>query len=614
MKLVSRDEAGRLSLKALRERADGTVLVLDTTTGAGKTHVTSEYIAQESRSGRRFCVSLTNHKLQSEIEKRFANTHGVEVRYHRGPTSEVKGKAQCHPKKLPMARLAAESGLNVRQAVCKSCPYRKRCGVLAELREAEKSDSVISLCPREMVPAVVRGKKLSREDAELTGSAFGAAATLVVDEEVAPFVHEHISTADLAAAHDLSYLSDQARGVFQGLIEARRRGLGNSGLNVRAFDPQTPRVDPGKEEIAMAHEPTRRALHVFKWLLLGYGPKGTFGPLGRDGKLPATGMSPVLTHLCTHGGIVLSATPNVDMWEAMKAEGVKVEHVRLDVEDAQPTTRVWLKRSQSTKGHLVPKTGATSEWEALYERMFHPDHDFDTLLRGAPAGKRLLLITHKAIADDLAAQKDGLLFGFRRLLPSLEEVDVAYYKGLAGLDKWRDYDMCITLGDFWPSHGEQLDLARLTGHALDSEAHIASCRSYGQGELIQAHGRLRAPSRSKPLWLGHVGNHEPGWAGRDVVNKTMGSGRKKTQDTPSALEVSAVVTALGGPTKAAELSGRSRSLISSCCSGARSMKRDVYERLQTALRNEMAGLARAVDQGVVRRLSSRPPPPPARVA
>jgi hypothetical protein len=108
-----------------------------------------------------------------------------------------------------------------------------------------------------------------------------------------------------------------------------------------------------------------------------------------------------------------------------------------------------------------------------------------------------------------------------RLQPILARLpgtlELAHYGDLRGLDRWKDADALVTLGDPVQNLGAVRHDAMFIGLPDPDE------RVHGltRAELEQAHGRLRTVHRTKPARSLHIGRVLPGgWHGAKIMGRS----------------------------------------------------------------------------------------------
>lgn len=164
---------------------------------------------------------------------------------------------------------------------------------------------------------------------------------------------------------------------------------------------------------------------------------------------------------------------------------------------------------------------------------------------------------------------------------------LGHYGGLRGLDNAMRADAFITLGDPWPNLGEVANEVAFVGLSLPFEARArALCRA----ELEQAHGRARAPERTTPCRMLHVGNVVPGgrpWTSPDVHVLEVPPSSSVAPHDPSAARVDAIqIRQLLGLTvdQLADRIGIPPAILTGYESGLAAMPAPVYASISSLLK------------------------------
>lgn len=219
---------------------------------------------------------------------------------------------------------------------------------------------------------------------------------------------------------------------------------------------------------------------------------------GADGCLVVRGLTAAARDLQAHGGVVTDATPRD--WELV-ALHPRPDVLRLDVPDRSVSERTIVYRDTSRK-RLCGPDGAVA-WDLV-------DNAIRDCLSRCRPGDRVLFVTYKAIADGLRAG----------VLPVEWPVwDVAHYGAVRGSNAWETWEVCATIGDDRANVGAaQADLfacadrCGLSPSAIPPEFVDRALRDAAEGGLLQAHARLRDPSRTTPARHYHYGTLVPlGW-------------------------------------------------------------------------------------------------------
>lgn len=181
--------------------------------------------------------------------------------------------------------------------------------------------------------------------------------------------------------------------------------------------------------------------------------------------------------------------------------------------------------------------------------------------------KRCLVVTFKAAEELLASDPEA------QAILARAGGELGHYGGLRGLDRWKAFDACLTLGDPRPNLGDvQREVAILgQGDASTRLDELAAA------ELEQAFGRLRLVHRApdRPALLVHVGMVVPrGW--HEPVE------RRRAGDEGDREGLRRAVDGAGGPTLAAGLLGVTPGHLRRWLNGARAPPEDAARRLNDA--------------------------------
>ncbi|WP_438017879.1 bifunctional DNA primase/polymerase [Sorangium sp. So ce315] len=160
--------------------------------------------------------------------------------------------------------------------------------------------------------------------------------------------------------------------------------------------------------------------------------------------------------------------------------------------------------------------------------------------------------------------------------------DFGHYFGVRGIDRWRDVDAVVVLGD---AYGQLKD-AEYLGSYLDLPDWPAWYRSEAAGEADQCLGRLRTIRRTRPALLVAVGSILPAdWRDQrvEVIDVEL-RGRPAARGVLGLDELGQLVNAAGGVSRAARLLRCDRSTMKRYLSGERTMPPEQVERLTEATR------------------------------
>ena len=249
--------------------------------------------------------------------------------------------------------------------------------------------------------------------------------------------------------------------------------------------------------------------------------------------------------------VVLDAAPDVPVLSAAASYDLTDRVVSVQARDGAPVTRTLLHWSQGSRralfdggvqvGRFATALRAALAWaredpacralglitmkplRVLLEHALRPE---DTAVR---AEARKLGLSAEVLAEG-AAQLGALA----RAWPGT--IVLGHYGAVRGLDSWKGCDALVTIGDPWPNVGDvRNDAAYLA--LRDTEQRAAWLAA---AELEQAHGRLRAPHRTRPgraLHVGRVAPGGPGWG--QAERRRLADGRPKNDAAASVEQLRA---------------------------------------------------------------------------
>jgi hypothetical protein len=293
--------------------------------------------------------------------------------------------------------------------------------------------------------------------------------------------------------------------------------------------------------------------------------------------------------------VVLDATPDVPVLEKVVGYSLAGRVHRFYAGDGAPIRRTLLRWAAGARRHLMP--GGRLALERLVPAV-------RAVVRWAledPDARTLGLITHRpialAIAHALAPNDSRPVDQWKRARRSLGELAAAraqlapvlaewggvillgHYGAVRGLDYMRDADCLATLGDPWSQLGDVREGSFYLGLGEDWERRY---EALARGELEQAHGRIRAPHRTRPGRALHMGNvlpSGPGWDG-GVEFRRLEAGRPKNEADGGAEDLRAWMLASGLSIRAAAAElGVSHTAVRRYLAGERGLSATVVSRL-----------------------------------
>jgi hypothetical protein len=565
---LSLTEVEEALLQALHqaERVDG-ITALETAPGAGKTRAVLRYAHHPLAGITALCTHT--HQLNRELQQK-AQTLSLGVRRLFSPTSkdglkDERGERVCKTNYLVVQAEydAGRSG----PSICAQCIFAKTCNarlgsegtIGAQLVLSTQSNPRTEEAARFIVdeaPKLLTLRDTSERDledcAKLCDSIHYTQRKIAA--EAAKSVLSWMSAGGAPEANPIHEIREKILEVIEGKDEVKPAGL---------YDPQHPERKTQAQRDAGAWRAAR-------WLFaLSLSNAQPFVQTKRKGKIQEniatfaekSRIAKTLSELPR--AVILDATMSAHSLALLeKITGKKMHRVAFDVKDSATIERTWQPYASGARRYLTAhgKPLFTEPLQQLITRS-------RKWLSKHTRVKKLLVVSHKPIAAafslawsdllqlppdlalvtywrDLFATEDlatkALQTATLALLPMLSqlrerggELGVAWYGALRGLDQWKDFDGCITLGDPYPDlDAFQRERALLRdGRAPTQEQEEEDWQAYLEecaAELAQAHGRLRAPSRQTEASLLHLGGILPkGWKPSQTLLDYQPVGRPK---------------------------------------------------------------------------------------
>ena len=564
---VSLDELAATIRQELHLWETPQLKVIVTPCGAGKTHTMAHEIVQMQLYG----WLHPTHKQGDDVHRILAQY----VTRRRGITAPCP--MPCHYKTLVRELQAA--GRAARD-ICGHCDRRRGC--LA--RQTKDGTGIAELAPHAMVEAV--------------RSSIGEGELMIFDEEPELTTAVCITRAEIAKALTHMHIYERPE-LWRSLLRFAAHQLDGGSLSdfreaYFDFDPEswigepkekTSPVVEAAEHAApycgltpqeldqMSNDDRTAALHTERIV-------GALYQAAKDGwevtplGIRARSVSPQLLDLATHGGIVLTATPRREAFEAVVRQvnpTSVVQWVELRAADADLTHRTMLYAADMNRGQLAPRGGEVA-WQRI-ER--HLSAVIKRLDETAPKHWEGLLVMAKALIDSVERAPRSVQKLIRRFTHR------AHYGALRGLNTYKRCDVFVTFGDWYHYKPEVEHEAAFL--ALDPHD---SMRERFAAELDQVHGRARNPRREKPVWHLRVGAVPPrSWRSDDGVEFVeLALGRPAVpRDHEASREVGFLVDRLGSIRKAQRATGFSKSAIHRWASGKRTPPPKGLEALRAAV-------------------------------
>ena len=580
VKVVTLDEVGTEIARVIKAWTPGKLVVLIVTVGGGKT-LASILALVEKGSG---IYSAPTHRLADEVEEAFMRK-GAAVQRRRGVLRAVDGAGVPLCSRYPVAAEIQKSGGSVPMLLCARCPEKAGC----KARVPKGGDGGVAIVPHAMLPAarknrpklvtIIDESPALMEEVELSRAQL-MEAKLLLDGEFLFETFEPgytkamqvligvllamkggtVSPVDAASAYTysaegrlaldtaLNHLArplisgDQPKvdGVLNHVLALVKEYAKASTEGVRAASTGKPLADADTNDSEVIR--VSRGLKLLK-PLRGFAKRvvdeGLTAFRWREGKLVIKVRSTVADDIASHGGILLDATPDLAELRALRPD---LEVVHLSVADGALVRRQAIYKARASRKQLLRNRKPV--WELVTPWLK------EALDRARQAGvTRLLLVTYLPIAQGLESGTGPCAAAIQAWKNEGRELGIGHYGGLLGLNQWKNFDGCATIGDPWGSK----PVVEERAEELGEDPEVAQ-RTFAARELEQAHGRLRAPTRSAPAHLWHFGTVAPlGWTETSAEVVTTKAGRTATGRATEATEITALVGTLGGAKVAGEL-------------------------------------------------------------
>jgi hypothetical protein len=592
------DNAQAVMLRELYEVFErGGLLVVRVPTGAGKTEAIVRVASAYPGS---LVIVAPTTALATEIHER-CGRRGVRSMRHRGLLSlDQTPSERCAYEGA--TRAMQEAGLAVGANICRRCDRNASCGAgrpvgkgevhvgthaLAEtlvwnrIRKGESAPLIIDEMPRLFEVVEVTDELLVRAEDALRRGCLGESHPL--DTYFARVVRAWLALLRLfrqTASGDAAWaaLSESERrvlGVFAGMgpqpfcdsgvhggvrrnfFEIVRDALG------RDYPCQLgPRLDQSRSfSGAPFGGDAREDARAITAVMATFGSRAV--PTISAGTVWAAIESSVALAIRASSSIaVVSATPDLD---ALRAVTNDLRLVDIGVVQSATVTRVVVYAADGSRRKLAAGEGTArlGRWVGdAMERIV------------AWGGQSVLFGVAKPLIDVVRRAAEH---GSHSSVTSL---DVIHFGASRGIDKWKDYDAFVSLGDDWPNVG----MSRIEANALGVDPAERQRRSV-RDELEQFHGRARDPVRSKPALHLHYGAVAPGgWTWGNAQVDRVEFGRPALEVVEAVLvDLRQFVAVCGGVGEAARRLSVAERSLRRYLAGERGVPADVVARLRAAL-------------------------------
>lgn len=545
--LVAPAEAARRIRTALESCATpGTISLIRSTTGSGKTTQVSDFVVKR-RSG---LIFVPMHKLGDDYDDRFTKADLFAER-RKGVLAVRPGISPC-----THARAAERLGelCIPARSMCGFCERREGCPVFEDNGRVVKGD--LSIGVHQLLPSTIFHC--------MTGKAgYCVRPLVVVDEPPSPMVTVQWHAVRLEDNALPTEIETAYRRVMPGITSglfALRKGGGGGPWSLRdvvsASGLAAAEVSALVEALATlvgvewasewATKTARQIKADEERASIGYGRKQPRSFTGQDadmtvllalwaaahfpdaplafpddsGAIMLTTRAPWVIALLGYvdaGGPVVLLDATGDRMILDAAFGRPIAEFRVDVEDGVP----WKRQLHYWSNGSRKRALYNGKIEA---RFVTPQIKRIARTAKARGTQRLALITFQQIAAPIAAWLAGeakvpewLPSEFVRLRDAIA-ISVGHFGALRGLNDWAEHDHLVVLGDPRPNLGQATQAARALGMSAD-----AYMTSGATAELEQAFGRARTPHGKAGGLIEYYGTLTPPgpkWAGVEPTRST----------------------------------------------------------------------------------------------
>ncbi|MCA9620493.1 MAG: hypothetical protein KC731_15835 [Myxococcales bacterium] len=614
----------RRELESARQR--GGVTLVRASTGLGKTTAAMGMAARGI--GKVALVVPTNEQAEESLRR--LRAMGVSASRRQGLLADASAGPGCvHPE---VAEQFSNSGLSVPRHLCAPCSHRASCPIRRGHRHGQADVLVTNhallgvaldhvgkdgLLVIDETPSLFEVGEISyaglraTHDALVRGAFIPSFATAVLPIVLAALNarlgRECFPANTRASANELHQNDPSFRAVLG-------RGLSQIDLDLPSSQPPGHLVvallehavlsGTGGAEPPLRHDVVRgltsgrsalsvetvvTATRTLKTLarLMGWGdersdaqPVVGGGAGRRTARLRTLFSNVSLQRALSRAGATIVLDATVDAVDLASLSGGRVNEVTLNVADAAPLTRTAVFWSRGSRRWML-KAGKPN-WSFVGPVVA------DVLTRVAAAQMtNVVLVTHKPVADALRSghvphrrASEELV----RFTAGGGRVTIQHYGAVRGKNifegvPWEDVDALVTIGDPIPNVG-QMELEARVLRLNEKQAGDRPSRR-AEVELAQAHGRLRAPRRTRPALALHYGRLIPmTWTTSNAHLATLKPGRPRSTMAMEVTELMELISEAGGVKALAQQVGVARSTIYDLVNGTRPISAETARRLR----------------------------------
>ncbi len=288
--------------------------------------------------------------------------------------------------------------------------------------------------------------------------------------------------------------------------------------------------------------------------------------------------------------VVLDATPDVAVIE--HAIGYEPHVTQVYAADGAPIARTMIRWSNGTRRQLfnAGRLRIDRVASALRVLIAWAREDAEARTLGLITLHRIHMAIDPSVTEGTYREGGGTILEYREAHEAIDPILATWpgtilfghYGGVRGLDHMKACDALATFADPWPLLTDVREGSLYLGMGDQWEARM---RAQCQGELEQAHGRIRAPHRDRPgraLVMGNVLPSGPGWDG-GVEFRQLEAGRPKNVAGMSASDMADWMALLNlSQRQAAAMLDISQRAVSNYLAGDRAIPTAIATRVATS--------------------------------
>lgn len=595
-------------------------IIISTGCGTGKTQtaIQAALALASQEKPVKVAISEPTNEMAKQVYKDILAAGGRALRVF-SPASEINpetGKPFCHY--AEQAKALAGCGISIPWDLCLGrmkapCPHYDTCPASKGIEGDEKAHILVT------------NHKLMHH----TVNHSGVNGIRIIDEPPPPVESHVIPTSNILASKMLHYAFtlphyEAIRPVLDAMLSNLERGKAPI-LSSELVTPEMratiteaweltrefirwPFVQKAREDRQWAAELAKAAacISIARRFAIEE-PHWTYTTLNNNQHIRLTHISDALSlALRTEGrAVILDARPNVPALSIAAGYDLSSKVIHAEASDRSTIQRTYIRWSTSGKKRLMPGKSVNIDKLAYIFSVIMSWIEED------PRCKKVGIITHMAIQTVIDAwlglrdreemeewwEKNGYSPPLEDIIAHLNHTQATdrwlkyvamtgHYGAIRGLDKFKEADALITIGDPWPNllHARHVvqylqQLAETLNMSADSYS-VWAARS----ELEQAHGRLRTIYRDRPGRALHVGGLVPTGASWATYEERKLLGGRCDTACNSVELLAKIVEKLGSTTITAEALGVSKWSIQQYLKGQRRVPYRLKEPMEAIAR------------------------------